>query len=433
MTTSDRIISPSLLPIFRYWVIGIVVLVMASPTDIPIAYRMYMLLVYACLFFYPLISPRLDLSTISTSIDYAPIKFRYAFLLLIVEFISISIATQFYTGEAFISSFVTALSGQNTYGAYQEYFSEAGIANMSPFSRAGYVLLLGGAKLIFVFSVINFFLSRRRDGWSLLFMVSAATMYLGFGLARGTFFEVFEIACAILYFWFMTSVARRARRVERTKAILYFSILGSAALIGLFVLNAMRRYEDATAFFQQCSPNFCFSPWGLTDYLEFPIYILTVYFGNGGYFIASLFDATITQGQTAYLIPFQSVIFHWGASEFGVRSFMCERFVECQFVWTPEVATVISIFGILAFFVTNIGIMALARLENHIIKFPSLSGMMLLYFMFMLVISMPVANFFTISTPSIISTAILISFFTWQKIKPWRPRGKRKGRPQRVW
>lgn len=410
-----RIAAPTLLPVFRLWLVGLVLLVAISPTDIPASYRFYLALVYLLLFFYPLFSSRYGRMEGARAIQYTGIAFPWALLLLVIQFICIYLATLYYTGANYFTAFTSALSGQNTYGAYQQYFAEANISTSSAYVRGFYAGLLAAAKLIFVFSVINYFMCRRRSFGSAVFVVCACVLYLGFGLARGTFFEVFEVACAILYFWVMTSVSRGRRKITRNKRVVWFFAIAGIVLIGLFILNAMRRYEDSAAFFRECSSNFCFNPVGLGNYLEFPFYLLTVYFGNGGFFIASLFDATVAHGEASYLIPMQSVIENWGAKEFGLRALMCERYVSCRFVWTPEVATLISIFGILAIPIVNTLLVQFGKFESFVLDNPSMPGMMLLYFVFVFCISLPTANFFLVSTPSIVAALVVVGVFVLRR------------------
>jgi len=421
MSEPNRILAPTLLPVFRIWVIGIVVFVAVSPTDITPMYRLYLALAYTFLFFLPVMSARYSRISSSALVDYDAIKFRWVAILLAVQFFAIETATQFYTGSSLLAAFRATLAGRNIYGDYQSYFADAQIAYAPIMTRLTYIFLLALGKVIFVFSVVNFFVGTRYRISGFIFMVCGCVVYLGFGIARGTFFEVFEVACGIFYFWYMASTALRESRVQRRKTVLIVAGIMGVILVGLFVLNAMRRFENATLFFHGCSQNFCYESYGINDFIEHPLYLLTVYFGNGGYFIAALLDATLKYGETAYLLPFQSIVFNWGSDEFGIRSFMCGRYAQCRFVWTPEVATIISIFGILAIPITNILLVSFGRLENWVIHNFSVPGMLLLYFLFVLAISLPSANFFTISTPSIISTAVLIGLVLWRRgIQPRR-------------
>jgi hypothetical protein len=414
MTHTPRIAAPALLPIFRYWVIGLVLLITISPTDIPASHRLYLALVYSLLFFYPVFNTRYGRIASAKPINYTAINLPFSAILLAIQFAAISISTQFYTGSSVITAFAGALAGENTYSAYQTYFADAQFAATSPLTRVVYIVLLALAKVIFVFSVINFFLSQIRRFHSAIFMMTCCVVYVGFGLARGTFFEVFEVACSVLYFWFMTSAVQDRGKVRRLKTVFYSSSVASLALIGMFFLNIARRYGDSFEL-KQCTQNFCYNPVGIGDMVEYPIYLLTGYFGNGGYFISSLFETTLTRGEFSYLIPMQSVIGNWGSDEFGVRAFMCEIYVACRFVWTPEVATLISVFGILAIPIANLLITYLAKLESLVIRHFSIPGMLLLYFAFMLAISLPSANFFTVSSPSILAATVLIGILARQK------------------
>ncbi|QHD70735.1 hypothetical protein GS397_26895 (plasmid) [Sphingobium yanoikuyae] len=417
MTHAARIAAPALLPIFRYWVIGLVLLVAISPTDIPASYRLYLFLVYGLLFFYPVVSRRHDNLSMARSIQYSPINLRSAVVLAAIQIAAVAIATQFYTGSSVFSAFSATLAGENTYAAYQSYFNEAQFSAQSPVTRLVYIVLLALAKVIFVFSVLNFFLGLKRSFYSAAFMAGCCIFYIGFGLSRGTFFEVFEVACAIFYFWYMTSVIANEREVKRSKAVLYTALIGSVTLVALFFINVARRYGDSFVI-KSCTQNFCYEPFGLGDRLEHPIYLLTGYFGNGGYFISALFDTMFEHGEAAFLIPMQSVFNNLGSDEFGVRAFMCEKHVSCQFVWTPEIATLISTFGIFTILVSNMLVTYLGKLEASIIRNFSVVGMLLLYFAFIFVISLPSANFFTTSGPSILATLFLSALFVWQRLRP---------------
>ena len=125
--------------------------------------------------------------------------------MLIIQFIGISIATAYYTGSDLFSAYSNALSGANAYSEYQKHFAESAIAEASLGSKATYILLLSLAKLLTIFFIANFFLSAERNASTTAGLLLATAVYLGFGLARGTFFEVFELAVAYAFFWSMTS------------------------------------------------------------------------------------------------------------------------------------------------------------------------------------------------------------------------------------
>ena len=300
------------------------------------------------------------------------------------------------------------MSGANAYAEYQRHFSQAAIGQATLLAKALYIVLLALAKLATVFFIANFFLAARRTPVLFLCAFASSGFYLAFGLARGTFFEVFELATAYAYFWGITANLQELRgRVRKSKLFRFVIVTTPIALVTLFVANALRRYDDTAAFFSQCSPNFCFDAHGFPFAIEYPLYLLTVYFGNGAYFLAKLYDATVFHGEWSYLIPFVSIR-DFSLNDFGVRNFMCGVYVECKFVWIPEVATLISIFGILAVPLTSLIYSGARRFEHWVFYSPALAKVMTLYFVFLFLISLPVANFLLISSSSVLCLALLL-------------------------
>lgn len=418
---SRGLLKPSIITILRYWIIFVVLLVAISPTDIPLLYRFYAIFVYFALFWYVFV-PRKKSRAHVQPVRYHPSDNKIILLLIVFQFISVSICINYYTGSSIISAISSLASGNNAYGLYQEHFSEEGIALSSGVSRSGYIVLLSYAKFVFLLSIVNFFLSPRRNIASLASLILSSCIYISFGLARGTFFECFEVSCAILYFWHLCSfrVMPSSRKVHRSARFRYSIAIGSVALLAMFLFNAGRRYDDPADLFQQCSSNFCFRPWGVSSYLEHSIYLLTVYFGNGVYFLCRLFDETLTGHELLYLLPAQSVLNN-EFSEFGIKGFMCSKYLSCNFVWAPDVSSLISIFGVLAILLVSILLYLFETMETFIISRFNIYGACLLYLMFMYAISLPVANFFTVSTPSIVLSIILVLILMIRRLSKAAP------------
>lgn len=410
MNQKLTLLSPSILPIFRVWLIFIVGLFVISPTDIPISYRIILLLTYPILFFSPYLNRANKVPHAAHRILYRNIPRSVALTLILISAASVAICIQFYTGRSAVPAVLDALQGVNTYGAYQAHFREASIGQMPAASRAIFVLMLAIVKLIFVFLTMNVFLSSQRSHFRIVLAVVACALYISFGLARGTFFEVFEVACVFTYFWFSRSIRESAHGLKRSRGIIIVIALLGFILIGLFILNAMRRYDDVSVLFNQCSPNFCNVGPPELSFITYPLFMLSVYFGNGAYFFVKLVEAAFMYGETAFLLPGHSIFANTNPDEFGVRGYMCEQYVACRFVWTPEVVTLVSVFGLFTPIVTNLGLLWIGNYERFALENFSRAKMALAYFLFVLVISLPVANFFTISTPSILASGILLGW-----------------------
>lgn len=412
-----RLLTPAILPVTKYWIIAIVTLVLVSPTDISLSSRLAVLILYSMFYAYPLVHRGSARKSGDHIINYQGPRAPILVAIIIVQFLGISISAQFYTGSTISTAITNAISGANAYAGYQNHFASQGIASVPAYYKAGYILLLAISKIGFVFLIANFFLSNSRTATAFFAMAISSILYLSFGLARGTFFEVFELASAYLYFWSITS-SRKNSSGRRRKSIMFRTtmIISPFVLISLFIANAIRRYDNSASFFSQCSPNFCFTSWNLPFSIEYPIYLLTVYFGNGAYFMARLYEATVFYAELAYLIPMQSV-FDNNSTEFGVRDMMCGKYFECEFVWTPEMATVISIFGLLSFFVINIIFYISAKLEQGVFKKPNMAAFMLMYFVFLFLLSLPVANFYFVSSSSIVATVLLAGLWMLTRLR----------------
>jgi hypothetical protein len=425
--SGSRLLTPTIRPASKYWIAGVMVLFLISPTDIGLFERLAVLVIYGLFFAYPLTYKLWSRGAPKQFIAYQSPTMPILLGLLIVQLVGVSISTQYYTGSNILTAYGNALSGVNSYADYQRHFAERAIANASLISKAVYILLLAISKLVTIFLIANFFLSAKRTPVSALALLLATSIYLGFGLARGTFFEVFELAAAFAFFWSMTSnVQALTGRIRQSKIFRLVLIIAPLALILLFVVNALRRYDDASAFFSQCSPNFCYSSYGLPFPVEYPVYLLTVYFGNGAYFMAKLYEATVFHGEWSYLLPLQAILDDSG-SDFGVRNFMCGTYVQCRFVWTPEMATLISVFGLAALPLINWIFHVSQKFETWAFRTPDVTKMLTLYFIFLFLLSLPVANFLLVSSSSIVALMILLGLIVL--IAPTRSasRGRKAG------
>lgn len=407
--TNYRLLSPTIMPASRYWVLGLLTMILISPSDIGAFERLSIVGIYGFFYAYPLLYKLWAPPSQKRLIAYQSPGISIILPVLVAQFICVSISTSYYTGSDIISAYANAISGSNVYSDYQRHFREQGISEALLSSKAIYIIFLAVSKLTTVYLIANFFLAANRTQFSMLAMVVSSFIYLGFGLARGTFFEVFELASAYAYFWSITSnEISLTGLIRQSKTFRFVLIFGPLILAFLFIINALRRYNDASTFFSQCSPNFCFSSYGLPFYLEYPIYFVTVYFGNGAFFMAKLFEATIWYGEWQYLIPMKSVLDNSGAG-FGVRDFMCGTYVQCKGVWVPEMATVISIFGLAALPITNWIFHFSQKTEAWAFRKPDMIKLLILYFVFLFLLSLPVANFLLISSSSIVALGILVA------------------------
>jgi len=386
---------------------------MFSPTSINYFHRFLGVLVLI-LFFFP------SLKSFKNGVQprviqfHREINFIILVMLLGIQFVSVNIATYFYTGSNPVSAVIDTLNGANTYSAYQTHFKDAGISGTTPLTRFIYIILLTISKLIFIVILTDYFVQKSSKSFiRLLFLFTATGIYLSFGLARGTFFEVFEIAVAYVL---VTQVCKGPNLVKKQFSM--SQLLGLStffALPILFIFNTMRRFDSTSDYFNvNCSSNFCFNPYGVVPSLEYILFIFSTYFSNGLYILAELLDRTLRGEIISYLIPLQSY-FDSSITEKGVRGIMCENYVNCNFVWVPELITLISIFGIFSLFAVLLLYQLALKIEMRLLSKFNLFSLPVLYFLLLFILSLPVGNFFTISSSSILCAIITTAMWNLSK------------------
>lgn len=404
--------NPAAFILFRYWIIIIPLLLLLSPTDIDFKNRIYAIMFFIIFFFTTYRNYKVNTSEVI--INYRGLNRFICFIIIFLQIVSVNYAINFYTGQNILLVIDNLFSGVNSYSEYQSYFSENRIDQLPITSRITAILLLTYVKGICLFNIANFFLKSKKNNFIDLIILSFATLtYLLFGIARGTFFEVFEISSAYFYFITLTSLKKfKPNKVAKlSKKFIITTVIISSILIILFILNAIRRYDHAElAFDSICNENFCFQPIGIINNLEYSFYVITVYFANGAYVLSVLFENTLLGNELLYLIPLQSLLFSAGQDNLGVHELLCSNYVGCQFVWVPEIVNFLSIFGIFLIVFTNMT-PKINKLENYILRRFNIFGPILIYYIFLLLISLPVADFFTVSSSSIILSFIILILY----------------------
>lgn len=393
--------------LFRLWLIFLCVLFLLAPTDIPITNRI--IGVTALFFsFWIVFLKNAGLHSSQVEIYRVPrISEQRQLFLLLVQLALTSVGVAFYTGTNLVSGLFDSLRGLNTYSAYQSFFRDSGIAGTGFLSRIHIIVSMAVGKLIFVIITANFFLSTaRRTFVSISIFASSLLIYLSFGLSRGTFFEVFEISVAVGYFGYISKKPREfQRRILLTK---FTKILIAISLPILFIVNTMRRFDDRETYFERlCSSNFCFRPYNIEISSEYFVYIFANYFANGPYSVSVFFENILEGKNLEYLLPMWG---YWGADleEAGVRGLLCGQYLNCRFVWMPDIVLFLSVFGIFSFLFSNLFLYWTVKNEKRMMMTQKHSGHAVNFYLFLFIISLPVGNFLTISSSNILGLMIAI-------------------------
>lgn len=402
----QRGVRPSLKYLVRLWVIGIGFLILVAPTDIPIVNRLIscaILLLFFWTAFWPV--QRNERQQIVSASPAASIPLKRKIALVFLQFVFIDVAARFYTGSGLVDGILGLFQGANTYQSYQNYFTESQISSQPIYTRLHIIMFLAIGKFTFVAITCDFYVRLDRHSFSgfAIFFVSTLT-YIAFGLCRGTFFEVFEVVIANVYFSMISRSLRPNTGTKTTASI--FKMVLLLILPILFIFNAMRRYDDPAQFLQHvCSSNFCFDSYNIWFYGEYLLYIMATYFSNGIYSISVFYENILAGIGVEYIIPLYS-IFLYDTEAIGVRGLICETYLNCRFVWVPDLTLFMSLFGIAAFFAVAFLLRIFHRLEVRMMKKGRLSGYIFLFYITVLVISLPVGNFITVSSANILGLAI---------------------------
>lgn len=387
------------------WLTFVLTLYLLSPTDIEWDVK-FIGIVFFLLFFGPVFYlKRRPL----WYVEYYPksLEQKYLLLGLVVQWGCAQYAIMFYTGNSLSEVVQGTLDGANLYKSYQDYFIDSDIKSTSVITRLPAIVSLAAVKIVFILYASLFFQRRIARFGAFILMVSTLA-YLLVGLARGTFFEVFEILIAYIYFFYAYNFLRYLS-VSKRLMLICTAFCSLLIVPSLFILNTIRRYDyDAMAYFGTvCNNNFCFEPYGLSYYVEYAVYVISVYFSMGLFFMSHLLRMVLEGELINSLIPSYYNVLE--SKSQGLRTVFCES-LDCQFVWVPDVIVFISVFGVFSVLVVFLVHFSLFYLERYAIERFNLFSGPLIYFVVLFLMSLPVGNFYTVSSSNILSS-LFFGFF----------------------
>ncbi|WP_143129293.1 hypothetical protein [Variovorax sp. PDC80] len=374
--------------------IFILVLYLIAPTSTDALLRVVGGIFFLTLFLFAFLTAQ---TQVPGKIVGRALSLRTVVALLILQLVSVAYAINFYTGSSIFSVITGSLAGENLYLSYQNYFRDEGVAEFS-IGKIPAILGLAATKSIFLFLFASVFLGNEPKGIRRVMMLSALPIVL-MSMARGTFFEIFEILVVVAY-----GISLRTRRFK-AKYVFYFLAVGISFFV-LFILNTIRRYEDAESYFaSSCATlNYCFSPYGFAFYVEYAIYLLSTYFSMGIFFLSNYISIIFSGNLLSSIFPLASTSF-FGLMENGLERELCRRYLDCSAVWMPEVISWVSFFGLLIVFpAVWLFIRAANKFEIQALKTGSRYSFPILALLLIYLVSLPVGKFWTVSSQNILST-----------------------------
>lgn len=325
------------------------------------------------------------------------------------------LAARFYTSRTFLSVIRGLLIGENGYSIYQHYVIEANIGVLS-IQKIPYILMLVFCTVLLFWSVLGIGLSgtkKRPIQWVFLALVLSSYYY--FGLARGTNFELYIIFILIMYSLLNRGGNTKQDRRKRRRAIVVITIVAVLFILLFRFIVALRGNE----FNYQICPELHYDPekWFSQLFPTITNMGLSIfrYFGYGIFTIGTVISEVCMEsirGIIAFLIPFGTdLLFHENLMT------ITRHTVDIGVGWVADYFAIVNMLGIplmLTVFVMLGRLNARLYTSNRAKLLKDLIGALI----FIQMISIPVGNFITISTPNKLTAALVILWFCMKyKIK----------------
>ena len=334
---------------------------------------------------------------------------RLIIVVTVAYLVFFPIYIQFYTGSSILIALVNLKSGISNYQSYQDYFADSNLGEFS-LTKLPFILGAGFFKFLFIGTVCRVFAFKRKINFTdvicILAMVVTTVLV---ALSRGTSFEFFEI---IMTFVFAALMRRRRFRNENwfnKKSIVILGIV-SFGIIVFFGYNISLRGD-----FSCTTAQFCYDKNGLlatiSPFLGRISYQVSSYFVFGMYFTSAAINSIhlgSVSGLIAFFIPSGLTLFNLGDS---YRSIVCDKVIDCGAAWQPDMILQIGTFGVIGLLsmVSYLGYLSTKMFKRMLEG--SIFAAILLYFIFLYMISLPVGNFIASSSSNILAIFFSILFY----------------------
>lgn len=329
---------------------------------------------------------------------------------------------QFYTGMTVREAISNYLSGSSTYMLYQAYFAERGLM-LFQVEKVPFVLLGGVMKFFFIVVTLRSICFQRKVHWLNLAVVGCfCANYAILAMARGTFFEYFEILCLLFF-----AILLRSFRINGVVRVSKKTMVVAGVLLffatSFFIYNMSQRFADGamrignpvekldsdpSSFLAQYLPPLADGTTALAGYFSFGLYFVSLCFYTIWMTdVSAMFSTMLPMG-------FESL--YAGVS---THRELIERHTYCGASWTPDVIVYIEKIGLpLALFVVFL-IGSFGRRLSSSAQLRSLPSAVLLYYVFIFMISLPVGNFISSSSSNIIALCLALLVYFFPRLLLW--------------
>ena len=354
--------------------------------------------------------------SVNVQTDFCANNANILYLLIATAFILFfPFYIQYYTGSSVFIVFLNLFSGVSNYLAYQDHFSTENL-NVFSFAKLPYIIGAGLLKFLFIACLCRLMAFRiTRNYLEISSVIIMAVVNMILAISRGTSFEFFELIVLFVF-----AILLRRRRMDlnnwlKRKTVLLVSVIG-VLIILIFSYNI-----DARGDFNCISNEMCFNNQGILARLSPQIGQIS--FKLSGYFIFGLFvlSTSLTSISIGSIAGFFALFLPFGMSIMGLGSsyskVVCEDFMDCSVAWIPDLLILLNDFGLIGVFLAILILGAFSKRVFYKTINGSISSSVLLYFIFLFMISLPVGNFITASSANVIALFCSIILYVFPSLE----------------
>lgn len=401
--------------IILFFYTGLTVLAFITPVKIPILYFIpgillmwFLYLVYSISF-----ERKVYLIYAGNSNSFVSSNPFYGIALASIYIIFYPLYIRFYTGSDAVLLISNFLLGQSNYYSYQTHFLETELYRFT-LKKLPYIIGHGILRMLYIIYVFKSLVYKKRFlaiDLILIFIMSVTILMVG--LARGTSFEFFEIFIIIIF----ALIARKSIQGKRK----LFSNLGLILIIAISML--------VLSFFMynlsiRMGPNYSLvnNPDFDSESILFEISpaLATAIFSLYGYFLFGIFFSSIIIFQLWFgsMLGFLSIFLPKGIELLNIdsdyRSFV-SNYVDLGAKWNSDSMVLIESYGII-FTLVFVFLLGLTTKSIYKHRHFNVLALVLIFFMFYTMLSLPIGNFITASSANIISILGAIILFQFKKV-----------------
>ncbi len=356
-----------------------------------------------------------SINGIKKEIKFNLIKFPPK-VVIVLAICLVAYTIKYYTGGD-IGSVIRGLAAKESlYNNYQAYFQEENLGVFS-FQKIPAILSNALIKFFVLYVYIRTISVSGYINWrGVAYVFSVSIIYLTFSIARGTSFELFELLVLCVFSLMMRSHIHGVKISRRT---LVFVTLFAFFAVALYSYNISARYgfEEVAI----CSADQYCLDRGSVLYSLFPFagdlsFKLSGYFLFGLFYLSQLINVLWDSSvQVIVSSFFPGMISFIGVDSVGL---ICRRTIDCGAMWIPDLAVIVVNFGFLGAIAL---IFLLGFVSRNVLgcikKYGSFSSIIILYFVFLFMLSLPVGNFISVSSSNVLNLSFAIVLFLYKRFK----------------